>query len=159
MRRPAKKRIAPKGASEAFLRANVGLKGDECLLWPYGKNDKGYGLAVIDGVQSAASRWMCILAHGTPIPPRVYAAHNCGNPSCVNPTHLRWATHRENMDDRLVHGTLNRGERNGKTTITEQDVRDIRAAPPVLAPLMARYGLTKHAISKIRSGKRWGHVE
>jgi len=152
------KKIADKGASEAFLRANLSADTDECILWPYGTSDKGYGLAVIDTVQKPASRWMCILAHGEPVPPRVYAAHNCGKPACVNPRHLRWATHAENMADKLRHGTEIRGERNGKTTLTAEDVKAIRAAPPNLKPLMERYGLSKHGISKIRSGKRWSHI-
>lgn len=153
------KTIAPKGSSEAFLRSNAAYDGDACLIWPYRLNDRGYGLAVIGGVQRVASRWMCILVHGEPPVDRPHAAHNCGNPSCVNPRHLRWATHKENMDDKLVHGTEIYGERNGKTTLTAADVRAIRAAPPVLKPLMERYGLSKHGISKIRSGRRWGHVE
>lgn len=152
------KKIADKGATEAFLRANIGAETANCIKWPYGTNDKGYGLAVIGGAQKTASRWMCILAHGEPVPPRTYAAHGCGNPWCVNPRHLRWATHQENMADRVAHGTDNSGVRNGKTTISEDDVRAIRAAPADLKALMDRYGLSKHGISKIRSGKRWGHI-
>jgi len=63
------------------------------------------------------------------------------------------------MDDKLIHGTENIGTRNGKTKITEDDVRVIRAAPPILKPLMERYGMSRHGIAKIRSGKRWSHVK
>ena len=153
------KKIADKGASEIFLRKNVGAISDDCILWPYGKTKRGYGLAVINGKQKHASTWMCILAHGEPVFPRNNAAHNCGNPSCVNPAHLRWATHKENMGDKRIHGTENIGERNGKTSITEEDVRAIRSAAPDLSVLMEEYGLSKHGISKIRGGKRWGHVQ
>ncbi len=152
------KKIADKGACETFIRQHVTYKSDDCLLWPYGLNDKGYGLAVIDGEQKTASRWMCILAHGEPVQPRIYAAHSCGNPRCVNPSHLRWATHKENMADKRRHGTEVIGERNGRTTLTADDVLAIRAAPPVLKPLMERYGLSKGGISKIRHGKRWSHL-
>ena len=154
------KKIADKGATEAFLRAHVNYDGDECLKWPYCTNDRGYGLAVIGGKQRGAHRLMCMLAHGEPPTPEHEAAHSCGkgHEGCVNPKHLRWATHKENCRDMFIHGTLNIGERNAKTKITEDDVRAIRAAPPILAPLMQRYGMSKHAISKIRSGKRWGHV-
>lgn len=156
---PENRKIADKGASETFLRAHVNTDSDDCIIWPYCMNAAGYGIAVIDGKQGIASRMMCVLAHGRPTPPRMFAAHRCGNQSCVNPHHLRWATHMENMADRVTHGTANIGERNGKTTLTEDDVRAIRAAPPSLRPLMDRYGLSKHGISKIRSGKRWGHVQ
>lgn len=152
---------ASSGAPENFIRSHVSHVGDECLLWPYGKNDKGYGLAAIDGKQQAASRWMCTLAHGDPPTDKHEAAHSCGNGhlGCINPNHLSWKTHAQNMADRKVHGTEIYGTRNGKTNLTEADVRAIRAAPPRLAPLMAKYGMSKHGISKIRSGKRWVMVE
>lgn len=151
------KKIADKGATEAFLRAHVAYQGRECLAWPYGTNDKGYGLAVIGGVQKAASRWMCILAHGEPPSPRHQAAHSCGrgNLGCVNPRHLRWDTHKGNQADRLAHGTHNLGERNGKTKLTDDDVRAIRAAPANLKALMDQYGLSRGAVVKIRGRQRW----
>jgi len=152
-------KIAPKGSSDAFLRAHVAHDGDDCLLWPHRLNDRGYGLAVVGGVQRTASRWMCVLAHGEPPKGKNSAAHNCGNPACVNPQHLRWASHAENCADRKTHGTENIGERHGKTRLTAQDVKDIRAAPPDLVTLARKYGMNKHSISKIRSGKRWGHVK
>ena len=149
------KKIAPKGSSEAFLRAHLGWTADECLLWPYRTVPTGYGLAVVGGVQKRASRWMCILAHGEPPSARHEAAHKCGNAKCVNPNHLRWATPAQNSADKLEHGTHNRGERSGRTRLTAEDVQAIRTAPPDLIILMARYGVSKGCIAKIRSGQRW----
>jgi hypothetical protein len=149
------KRIAPKGSSEAFLRAHLAWTSDECLTWPYRTVPAGYGLAVVGGVQKRASRWMCILAHGEPPSSKHEAAHKCGNAKCVNPKHLRWATPAQNSADKLVHGTHNRGERSGKTKLASTDVRAIREAPPDLKVLMARFGVSKGCISKIRSGQRW----
>lgn len=151
------KKIAPKGSSEAFLRGHKDWTGEECLLWPYRTVPTGYGLAVVGGVQKRASRWMCILAHGEPPSSRHEAAHNCGNARCVNPKHLRWATPAENSSDKLIHGTHNRGERSGKTRLTQEDVQFIKSAPPDLVSLMSRYGVSKGCISKIRSGRRWAH--
>lgn len=149
------KRIADKGSSERFLREHVGFMADACLAWPYRTVLTGYGLAVINGVQKRASRWMCILAHGEPPTAKHQAAHSCGNASCVNPRHLRWATAKENSADKIAHGTTNHGERNGKTILTPKDVEFIKAAPPDLKALMDRFGVSKGCISKIRSGKRW----
>lgn len=151
------KKIAPKGSSEAFLRTHMNWASRECLLWPYRTVPTGYGLAVIGGVQKRASRWMCILTHGEPPSARHEAAHNCGNPRCVNPNHLRWATPAQNSADKLFHGTHNRGEKNSRTHLTPEDVQTIRNAPPDLAALMTRYGVSKGCISKIRSGQRWAH--
>jgi hypothetical protein len=146
------------GASEEFLREHVRATTDECIEWPYSRNAKGYGLAVVGGKQRGAHNWMCRLAHGEPGPLKRPAAHKCDNPGCVNPNHLKWATHRENMLDKERTGKTNRGELNGKTPLTEADVLAIRAAPKWLAPLVEKYGLSRGAIVKIRSGKRWAHV-
>lgn len=149
------KKIAPFGSSEKFLRDHVGFFSDDCLIWPYRTVPAGYGLAVIGGVQKRASRWMCILAHGEPKSHGLVAAHNCGNPSCVNPRHLRWATDYENSQDTILHGRTPRGERSGRAKLTAKDVEDIRAAPPNLKILCEKYGVSKGCISKIRHGSRW----
>ncbi len=150
--------IAPHGSSEIFLRAHVNSQAVDCILWPYRTDINGYGSAVINGKQKRASHWMCVLAHGEPGPLRKSAAHNCGNPTCVNPNHLRWATHRENMLDKEIHGTTNRGERNGLTSLTEADVIYIRQAAPNLQALADKFGMTRNSISKVRSGKSWRYV-
>lgn len=152
------KQIADKGATEAFLKLHVSETSEQCLPWPFGKRQAGYGLAVVGGVQKHASRWMCILAHGDAPTESHQAAHSCGNPECVNPRHLRWATPKENCADKYTHGTHIFGEASGKTPLSEDDVRAIRSAPPDLVALVQRYGVSKGCISKIRSGKRWPHV-
>lgn len=148
---------ATAGDPEQYIRDHLNYQGNGCLWWPYGTNNKGYGLACIGGVQKTASLWMCILVNGEPPEAGMVAAHDCGNGhlGCIHPKHIRWKTHRENMQDKKEHGTEIYGERNGKTKLTEQDVRAIRAAPPHLDLLMKKYGMSKHGISKIRSGKRW----
>jgi len=152
------KKIADKGATEAFLRAHVAFAGDDCLQWPYARSASGYGLAVVGGIQKHASRWMCVLAHGPAPRDADEAAHSCGNRACVNPRHLRWDTPAGNQADRVAHGTHNQGERNGKTRLTADDIRAIRSAPPNLKALMDRFGISKGSLSKIRSGQRWGHI-
>lgn len=146
------------GATADFLRSLVGTGEQRCIEWPYNKTPLGYGSATIDGKQRGAHNWMCRLAHGEPFSIWRNAAHSCDNPSCVNPNHLKWATHAENMADKERAGTVARGENNGRTRLTEADVIAIREAPANLAPLMEKYGMSKHAISRIRSGKRWAHV-
>lgn len=153
------KKIADKRSSEAFILAHVSHQGKDCLLWPFRLRTSGYGLAVLDGKQMHAHRWMAILAHGAPSPDRPHAAHNCGNRACVNPLHLRWATDKENASDRKIHGTMIYGDKSGKTSLTEADVREIRASDKPLNELAETFGVSRGCISKIRSRQRWPHVQ
>jgi hypothetical protein len=99
--------------------------------------------------------------NGEPPSPQHHAAHNCGNASCVNPYHIRWATPSENQADRVEHGTSNRGERNGQTALTEDQVREIRALDRVISDdeISMRYGVSKSSILNILHGKTWGWLD
>lgn len=70
--------------------------GDACWLWT-GAKSKGYGLVRIDGVARRAHRVAYEWANG-PIPEGMELDHfACDTPSCVNPSHSRPVTHRENV--------------------------------------------------------------
>lgn len=150
-----------RGAPPAFLDTAAAFKGDECLIWPFSKSRRGYGQLNIDGSARLAHRLVCEMVHGSPPSQEIEAAHNCGNASCVNPGHLRWATHAENMSDKLIHGTLSRGDRNGHAKLTEDDVRQIRRMRGTMSnPSIAkRFGVSNASIWQIYNGKAWGWVE
>ena len=94
------------GSVPVFVRdVAVPFDGDGCLLWPFQISTTGYGRLEVNGKKKIASRYVCELAHGEPPTRQHEAAHSCGNSKCVNPKHLRWATHTENEADKLVHGT------------------------------------------------------
>ena len=96
---------------------------DACLLWPFTKMAKGYGRYRCKELgTNSAHRVVCILAHGKPPTLKHQVAHSCGNPACVSPKHLRWATCRENLSDRAGHGTLVKGDKHHNTKHSDATV-------------------------------------
>lgn len=73
-----------------------------CIEWPFSRDRNGYG-NYQDGTIKRAHRVILEAVKGPPpSPEKNIAAHNCDNPSCVNPAHLRWATTLENNLDRFA---------------------------------------------------------
>jgi hypothetical protein len=134
--------------------------GGECLIWPFSKNCKGYGRVWVDGKHFLASRYICELVNGPPPTPAHEAAHSCGkgHEACIAPGHLEWKTHAENMADKMVHGTSNRGERNGQVKITEAQAREILAlkGKETQSKLAERFLVSRSLISRIHAGDCWG---
>jgi hypothetical protein len=99
---------------------------------------------------------VCVWEHG-PRPEGMQAAHSCGNgPGCVNRRHLRWATASENEQDKIIHGTSNRGERHGNAKLTEADVRAIRTDDRRPYHLIALdYGVNDWTIARIIRRESW----
>lgn len=134
--------------------------GDDCLMWPYGERASGYGGLYRNGKPRVVSRILCEDVNGPPPTPDHEAAHSCGNGhlGCVTKAHLSWKTPKENNDDRLIHGTHNRGERHGKAKLTESQVREIRSLKGIIGihKLAVRFGVSKTAVADIHKGRNWG---
>lgn len=135
-------------------------EGDECLFWPFARHDSGYGQIHLDGKLVRVHRFLCEKRNGPPPTPRHVAAHSCGKGhlGCVTNRHLRWATHKENSADQVIHGTVNNGQRNGLAKLTEQDVLFIRsAASNMTQPEIAKVvGIHPSHVSEIIRRKCWG---
>lgn len=139
-----------------WLKSHVGYDGDGCLEWPFGTDQRGYG-KVTHPFSRRAHRVMCYLTHGDPPADKPDAAHRCGNSTCVNPKHLRWASISENMLDRVEHGTHNRGEAHPLSTLTEKDVLEIRSRKggEPSTHVAARYGISSTTVLKIWRRESW----
>lgn len=124
---PMKTKTAPTGEPSAFLDRAAQSVTDDCIEWPYAKQKTGYGVFQVGKSTRPAHREQCIRAHGQPPTDEHQAAHNCGNSSCVNPRHLRWDTPNGNTADTLLHGTRPRGETQGHSKLTADDVLSIRS--------------------------------
>jgi hypothetical protein len=112
---------------DRFFQKELIWESDECLLWPFGQNGGGYAklnrFLRIDGTNKVG-RVICLLKHGKPPSKEHEAAHSpiCISSLCINHKHLRWATKKENMADKIACGTSLRGKRNHNTKLTESDV-------------------------------------
>ncbi len=108
-----------------------------------------------------AHRYMCILAHGEPPFPNALAIHSCGkgHEGCVNPNHLRWATHKENADDKEAHGRHLKGSAVYNAKLTEERVKFIRSSSLTGKQLAEMFGCSRTVIDRARNKSTWAHVE
>lgn len=154
-------KIARWGEAQEWARIAALYTGDGCRLWPFATDARGYGSIGVSGKTLKAHRYICQLALGVD-GAGMDCAHSCGNPLCCTPSHLRFATRAENEADKRLHGTDNRGERHGRTTLTADDVRAIREAKGSgfsTGELARRYNVTPGSISNIMSGVSWAWLE
>lgn len=143
-----------------WLIANANVETDDCLIYPFGKTGMGYGVVYPKGEkQVMAHRWMCEHVHGAAPEGKIWVAHSCANGhlACVNPRHLRWATPKQNGEDRVAHGNCPRGEASVNSKLTEADALSVWKLKGVVPNREAarRHGVTSGAVSGIWSGRTW----
>lgn len=148
-----------KGKGITWLRAHVDYAGDDCLPWPYSRDDYGYGNLGYRGQTHRASTLMCELVKG-PRPAREYeAAHSCGNGrgGCTNPRHLSWKTRKQNTDDMMAHGTAHVQTTRVRRKLTEEKVAEILALKGTKSQheIAAMFGISNKTVSKIHLGNAW----
>lgn len=150
------------GKAKDFFDMAAIYGGDDCLLWPYSRNSDGYPCGGWDGALYKIHRLMCETAHGPQPSPQHEAAHNCGVRHCVNPRHLRWATHAENMADTKRHGTSPSGERSGRAKLSWELVRTMRACfsnGSTKKEISEAFGIHYNTVDHVIENRRWKESE
>lgn len=86
--------------------------------------------------------------------------HKDGNKLNNSVANLRYDTKSSNEKDKQAHGTDNAGEGNGRSRLTEEDIRAIRADKGKRngAMLAKKYGTTFKYISAIKCARVWEHI-
>jgi hypothetical protein len=96
--------------------------------------------------------------------PRPKGMHGCHEDRCVANnalSNLRWDTPKGNAADKVRHGTVAKGERNGWAKLTADAVVEIRALlrAGCSKKFLARtYGISDTHVASIATRKVWNHV-
>lgn len=155
-------KVAELGCSSRFWAKVDRSLEHGCWPWMSTKSSsKGYGQFWALGKYWQATHMALILAGEAWSEQKPYALHSCDNPSCVNPSHLRWGSPQENMDDRSARGRAltPRGEAHGSAKLRAHDVVAIRCDTRVHREIAAAYGVTGSVISRIKTLKAWRHIQ
>ena len=84
--------------------------------------------------------------------------HDCDQPLCIWPRHLRVGTQAENQHDKAARGRAASGERNGRAKLSENDVESIRdalARGATKRGLGRDFGVSDTLIRMIAKGDVW----
>jgi len=118
------------------------------------------------GTKSAQIHRLVLLAFvGLPPTPKHVAAHWNGQRSDNRPENLRWATPRENTQDKRRHGTYQIGDGNPNSKLTEDDIQSNQMWKYALGSerrvriIALLHQVTETAIRRILKGMSWSHLE
>ncbi|WP_186445743.1 HNH endonuclease signature motif containing protein [Paenibacillus cremeus] len=93
------------------------------------------------------------------VPEGLVVRHTCDNPKCINPEHLILGTQGDNVRDKVERNRQAKGEKVHTSKLTEEHVLEIlKDKSSTNADLGRKYGVIADAISKIRLGITWKHV-
>ena len=137
------------------LYSKISYSDSDCWIWKGARNSGGYGHLTISGVTRTANRvsWE---EHEGPIPEGLYVLHRCDNRACINPKHLFLGTAKDNTQDAISKGRLNKvGEAHHNNKLTAAQVAAIRTSSKSYAEIAEEFRISKSHVSSIRNFQRW----
>lgn len=155
---------------------HVDQSGGAAACWPWtsARDKDGYGIFETREKTVRATRYL-MRSLGHDVSGR-FVLHNCDNPSCMNPAHLRVGTARENSADMKARGrsltgdrnparqrpeTRPRGDSHSLARLTSQQVQTIRveyANGTTQIALARRFGVGESTIGSVVRRETWRHV-
>lgn len=156
---------------------------NECWPWTAkAKLQTGYGvLKLKSGKQIVASRIVCFVHHGPAPFPGAKALHSCDNPTCCNPSHLRWGTQGDNVQDAINRrrhinppritdnpeweakwrSSMRKGEDVTNTNLTDDLVREVwrlHIENKSIRAISEIVRIKQHIVADICRGRSWRHL-
>jgi predicted XRE-type DNA-binding protein len=104
--------------------------------------------------KSTVHRLVCIAFHGEKI--GLEATHKDGSRTNNVPSNLCWATHKENMADKLIHGTHVFGERHGNSKLSSMQIKEIMnlvKTKTKRAEIAKKYGVHRSYVNALARGE------
>lgn len=130
------------------------------------RGDPGYRLmSLVDDSGKAHGKLvhrLVLEAFVGPCPPGMEACHEDDDPENNALSNLSWDTHAKNMQDKDSKGRTPKGASHPCATLTEAQVREIRAVTEwkrgMQAEYARRFGVNDSAIYYARTGRNWSHI-
>lgn len=132
----------------------------DCINWTRAIDTRGYGHLKLNGKTVRAHRHVWETSHG-PIPNGLHVLHRCDNRKCINLDHLFLGTHADNMADMRAKGRrkgLAVGMANGRSRLTDEQIRAIRSDTRGKRVIAAQYHISPAQAQRIRLRLQWQTV-
>lgn len=141
--------------------SKVDIRGDdECWPWTAKRHERGYGIFWYRDKNIRANRFALEISKGPPPAEGLMSLHSCHNPSCCNPSHLRWGTGVDNRADMEIRFGPLIGENSANKQIS-QEIADailrMRVEGYRIREIAGSLNLTETLVENVYVGKSWSH--
>jgi hypothetical protein len=133
-----------------------------CHLWTACTMPNGYGQFWYVGRMVRAHRYAAGMLDW---PSEIQTRHLCNVRACVNPEHLTFGSHADNMRDMVEadRQARQKGTDHGMSKLTEEEVLEIRRryadGGVTQRSLAAEYGVHRGTISRVVHREIWAHLD
>lgn len=150
---------APYGMAVSFID-EMDTKCRECIEWPYSKNHNGYGVVWLNGKVFRAHR-VSFEKHIGEIGKGMVVIHDCDNPACVNPNHLKIGSQKDNLADMHRKNRAAKGGHHGNSKLSESDViaaKQKHKSGISIYRLAKLYDVNWTTMNRAVQGDTWRHI-
>lgn len=139
-----------------------GRNPDVC--WEYIGNSwdhDEYGVIKLNGKVVKTHRVVLSIQLGRELGEKELGCHNCHNPACNNPAHLRVADHRSNMRDMVLAGRSLKGSKHPNAKVNEAIVHAIRkeyADGLTFSEIANKLNISYKIAYDVCKGLSWTHI-